>query len=191
MMVEPLDVQFYPDLASQSEALTEWLAAAVCWQDEEIQMFGKRLKVPRQVAWFGDAGLNYRYSGQPHLAQGWPPLLRSLRDELCSKLTVEVNFVLANRYRSGADYMGWHKDDEPRLAGPVVSVSFGSTRRFHLEEPGTNQLETMQSRTKHTFELSSGSVLVHPRHWRHTLPKTAKPIAERFNLSFRQVQPIV
>lgn len=182
-MFEPPEVQFHPNLVSQPEALTEWLETVVSWQDEEIQMFGRRLKVPRQVAWFGDAGLNYRYSGQPHIAQGWPPLLRSLRNELCSKLTLEVNFVLANRYRSGADYMGWHKDDEPQLAGPVVSVSFGSTRRFRLEDP--------ESRTTHAYELSSGSVLMHPRHWRHTLPKTAKPITERFNLSFRQVQSVV
>lgn len=175
--------QFYPTLLSDTQATTQWLHKSVAWQAEEIQMFGKRLTVPRQVAWFGDAGLNYRYSGQPHLAVGWPSVLLALRDELLQKLNIPSNFVLLNRYQSGADYMGWHKDDEPSLVGPVVSVSYGATRRFRLEEPGNTQVKI-----RHTYELSPGSVLVHSRHWRHTLPKTLKPIGERFNLSFRQVK---
>lgn len=175
-------LQFYPNFVSQPITLTDWLTTEVVWQNEAIYMFGKRLNVPRQVAWFGDAGLNYRYSGHAHLAEGWPQALLGLRQEIRRRLGFSVNFVLLNRYRNGADYMGWHKDDEPSLLGPVVSVSIGATRRFRLEEPSANQ-----HKVKHTYELGDGSLLVHPRHWRHTLPKTAKPIGERFNLSFRQV----
>lgn len=176
------ELQFYPEFVSQSANLKHWLTSEVVWQDEEIRMFGKRINAPRQVAWFGDAGLNYRYSGYPHLAQGWPQALLRLRQEIQRRLRIPLNFVLLNRYRSGADYMGWHKDDEPSLLGPVVSVSIGASRRFRLEEPRGHQ-----HKVKHTYELGDGSLLVHPRHWRHTLPKTAKPVGERFNLSFRQV----
>lgn len=179
------ELQFYPDFLGDAPAVKEWLATEVVWQDEEISMFGKRIKVPRQVAWFGDAGLNYQYSGHSHLAHGWPRAILGLRQKIEQRLGVPLNFVLLNRYRSGADYMGWHKDDEPSLIGPVVSLSLGASRRFHLEEPGV-QLR----HTRHTYELGDGALLVHPRHWRHTLPKTAKPMGERINLSFRQVSTL-
>ncbi len=176
------ELQYYPEFISPSATLKKWLSTEVVWHDEEIRLFGKRINVPRQVAWFGDAGLNYRYSGHSHLAPGWPQALLGLRQEIQARLKIPLNFVLLNRYRNGADYMGWHKDDEPSLLGPVVSVSIGASRRFRLEEPSVQQ-----HKVKHTYELGDGALLVHPRHWRHTLPKTAKPIGERFNLSFRQV----
>lgn len=176
-------VAFYPNFVDQPEPLTAWLSTEVEWQDETITLFGKRQKVPRQVAWFGDAGLDYRYSGLPHLAQGWPPPLQQLRLELEDKLGLAANFVLANRYRSGSDYMGWHRDDEPGQSSTVVSVSFGATRRFRLEDP-----EGIEGKERQAFDLGAGSLLLHPGGWRHTLPKTAKPVAERFNLSFRQLQ---
>ena len=173
-------VAYVPDFVEQPDQLTTWLATEVRWQDEHIQLFGKRHKVPRQVAWFGDPGLNYRYSGHSHLAQGWPPLLATLREQLRDRFAADANFVLANRYRNGADYMGWHRDDEPGLAATVISLSFGATRRFHLDAP--NQEDGCD---RMTYELPSGSALLHPGHWRHSLPKTAKPVAERYNLSFR------
>ena len=44
------------------------------------------------------------------------------------------NHVLANRYRDGADSMGFHADDEPEF-GPdplIATLSLGASRRFRL-----------------------------------------------------------
>jgi alkylated DNA repair dioxygenase AlkB len=96
--------------------------------------------------------------------------------------------VLANRYRDGRDAMGWHSDDEPELGpAPVIaSVSLGASRRFvlkHRDDPAQ----------KLALELDHGSLLVMAgatqRHYKHALPRTARPVGERINLTFRHILP--
>jgi len=148
-------------------------------------MFGRQIKVPRQVAWFGETGINYPYAGSSHIAQGWPPQLDVLRQQLSVSEARPLNFVLLNQYCCGSQYMGWHRDDEPCLQGAVVSLSVGAPRRF-LIEAGTSK-RAGAAIQKCRLELAHGSLLRHPGGWRHTLPKTTKPIGTRINLSFRYV----
>ena len=158
-----------------------WAEHEVDWRRENVHLFGRQIQVPRRVAWFGEPGLNYRYSGLDHVAQGWPPLLHRLRDELQRTFDVASNFVLLNRYEDGSQYMGWHRDDERNIGRDVCSVSLGAQRRFLLEnEAGERQ----------TLQLPHGSVLLHPGRWRHCLPKTALPVGVRINLSFREVRVV-
>lgn len=160
----------------------EWLrilAPQVRWQTEAITLFGRHQLVPRQVAWYGDSGLCYRYSGTDHRATGWPTDLAHLRDTIAQMTGVQHNFVLLNRYRDGNDSMGWHADDEPALLGDVCSLSLGAERRFLYQLP---------SGERRKVQLGHGSVATIPRSWRHCLPKTRKPTAERVNLSFRCLQ---
>lgn len=141
-------------------------------------MYGRSIPVPRQVAWFGDRDVCYRYSGIDHLAQGWSPDTAALRDWLSGEYQVPFNFALLNHYRTGADHMGWHADDERDLVGDVCAISLGATRRLLLEpEPGQ----------RFGVNLAHGSVIRIPRHWRHCLAKTAKPVAPRISLSYRQI----
>lgn len=154
------------------------LQAETCWQSETIRLFGRPVSVPRQVAWFGDPGICYRYSGIDHEAEGWTTATRQLRDWLADRYQMPFNFVLLNHYRDGQDYMGWHADDERGLLGDVCSISLGATRRLLLE-PGSGQ--------RIGVELPHGCVIRIPRRWRHTLAKTAKTVAPRINLSYRQV----
>ncbi len=152
------------------------LRSLVHWRTESIKLFGRQQTVPRQVAWYGTAGLSYRYSGIDHPTDGWPRQLAVLAT-LVSQLTgASYNFVLLNRYRDGNDSMGWHADDEPELVGDVCSVSLGAARRFLVEPPATG---------RQVLTLRHGDVAIIPRHWRHCVPKTRKPVAERINLSFR------
>jgi alkylated DNA repair dioxygenase AlkB len=83
--------------------------------------------------------------------------------------------------------MGWHSDDEPELgAQPVIaSLSLGATRRFvlkHRSDPPR----------KFALELPHGSLLLMrgatQANYRHALPRTAKPVGPRVNLTFRQIQ---
>jgi alkylated DNA repair dioxygenase AlkB len=96
----------------------------------------------------------------------------------------KVNFtsVLLNLYRSGKDGMAWHCDDEKELGvNPVIgSVSFGASRIFkfrHLQDKSL--LEKV--------ELSHGSFLLMKgetqHHWEHQVPKTAKAVGTRINLT--------
>lgn len=170
-----------PEYISRDEAdqLFAWLLSDASWVEERVQMFGRSITVPRLVSWYGDDGVAYRYSSLDHAAPGWPPALCALRALIRREVCSTVNFVLLNRYRNGNDHMGWHRDDEPELSGPVVSVSLGATRRFRIQGDDTRV---------RAVDLQHGSLLVHPRHWRHCLPRTVRPVGERINLSFRTVR---
>lgn len=182
------EVLHWPAAFEVSEAtrLQAALRQGIDWRDEEIIMFGRRLPVPRRVAWHGDPGASYTYSGTLHVPQPWTPELTSIRDLVQQLSGASFNAVLLNLYRDGRDGMGWHADDEPELGpNPVIaSVSLGATRRFCLRHRRRRDLRV-------DLPLAHGSLLVMSgptqHHWVHALPKTTVPVGERINLTFRQV----
>ncbi|MEZ5560742.1 MAG: alpha-ketoglutarate-dependent dioxygenase AlkB [Pseudomonadales bacterium] len=166
----------------EAQALFDELRRSVSWQQETIVMFGRAAPVPRLVAWYGDAGLNYRYSGNDHHCAGWPETLRALCRRVSACSGFESNFVLLNRYRDGRDYMGWHRDDERGLGAEIASLSLGAERRFLVEDPVCAATATLT--------LGHGALLVMPGTLRHCLPKTRRPVEERINLTFRRLRQI-
>ena len=174
-----MDVPFryYPEAVESADDLLDWCERVPSWRSERIRMFGRAQTVPRQVAWYGDPGLAYRYSGLDHGACGWPEALVRLRRALSGSFVSGLNFVLLNRYRHGRDWMGWHRDDERAIAGPVVSVSLGATRRLRLDA-GAGTV---------AVDLEHGSVLVFDGAVRHALMRTRRPVEQRFNLTFRRI----
>ena len=182
------DPHFLPPTvaAAQLQALTQTLA----WRQDAIRLFGRTVPQPRLTAWHGDPAAHYRYSGLTLTPQPWTPPLLALRQQVEAATGARFNSVLLNLYRSGQDSMGWHADDEPELgAAPVIaSLSLGATRRFRLRPRDP-------ARTPHapvSLDLPAGSLLVMrgptQRHWLHALPKTARSLAPRLNLTFRLVE---
>jgi alkylated DNA repair dioxygenase AlkB len=174
-------VCYLPDFAG-TERASRWLEGLgrdICWQTEEIVLFGKSRTVPRLVAWAGDVGTCYRYSGCDHQGEGWSPLLAEIRDVVAAELNEVPNFVLLNRYRSGADSMGWHRDDEPMASDVLASLSLGAERRFLLRHPAADGSIPLV--------LEHGSLLLFDRNLPHSLPKTTRCLGERINLSFRRL----
>lgn len=143
-------------------------------------MYGRSIQVPRLVSWFGEDGVEYRYSGVTHRALGWPDALAGLVERLEPIMGRSPDFVLLNRYRNGSDYMGWHRDDEVMAGNDILSVSLGAARRFlieaHAGEPA------------HRLQLEHGSALLMDRNLRHCLPRTRRPVGERINLTFRVIR---
>ena len=191
MSLQPLplvdaDVAFDPvwlDAASADRLLLD-LRERIAWENHRIRLFGREHASPRLSCWIGDPGTAYRYSGALFEPRPWPASLRPLRERLCAELGCGFNSVLANLYRDGRDCMGWHSDDEAELGpAPVIaSVSLGATRRFVLK----HRDDALQKRA---IELPHGSLLVMAgatqRHYRHALPRTARPVGARINLTFR------
>jgi alkylated DNA repair dioxygenase AlkB len=165
--------------ADEADALLATLLVEVPWQQEQLVIFGRATRVPRLLAWCGDAGLNYRYSRVDHVCSGWLPSLHRVRCRLADEVGFGCNLVLLNRYRNGDDCMGWHADDEPGLGRQVASVSLGATRRFLLRPLG--------SKCSRRLNLGGGSLLLMDGRWRHALPRTRQDVGERVNLTFRQL----
>jgi alkylated DNA repair dioxygenase AlkB len=182
------DVRWRPGWLAPAEAaaLFAQLRADVVWDVHRIRLFGRLVDSPRLSCWIGDPEASYRYSGTRFAPHPWPPALRPLRARLAVETGVAFNSVLANRYRDGRDAMGWHSDDEKEL-GPrplIASLSLGATRRFvlrHRSEPALRQ----------ALELSPGGLLLMggetQRLYKHALPRTATPVGERINLTFRRI----
>ncbi len=182
------------DLTLQEAAIPvaladRWLAeltAEIGWEQEVLRIFGREVKVPRQVAWHGDAGRTYRYSGVVHEPRPWTALLREIKRTVERLAGARFNSVLANRYRDGADSMGWHSDDEPEL-GPepvIASLSLGASRKLRFRH--RQRCEPARQLT-----LDHGSLLVMrgatQTNWQHALPKTRRPVGPRINLTFRRI----
>ena len=184
------ELWFAPDWleAGQADALFTVLQQTVAWETHRIRMFGRVVDSPRLSCWMGDAGVAYTYSGTRFEPHPWPsPLLEAVRARLADELGGAFNSALANRYRDGRDYMGWHSDNEAAL-GPrpvIASLSLGATRRFVLKP------RQDASHGKLGLDLPHGSLLVMrgdtQRNYKHALPRTARPVGERINLTFRRI----
>ena len=172
--------------ADEANSLLRELRTGVDWQQEEILIFGQRRLVPRLVAWHGDPGARYVYSGTEHRPQPWTPALEHIRNRASTLTGVAFNAVLLNLYRDGRDGMGWHADDEPELGrNPVIaSVSLGAERRFCLRHRRHRDLKVDLPLPHGSLLCMSGAT---QHHWLHALPKTRRPAGERINLTFRQV----
>lgn len=176
-----------PDFIEAPEAgrLHATLVEEIPWEQHQVRIMGRLLDCPRLSCWIGDPGTAYVYARVRFEPQPWTPTLAQLRERVSAAAGVRFNSVLANRYRDGRDAMGWHADDEPEL-GPdpvIASLSFGTTRRFAMKH--------RMSGERRNLDLTPGSLLVMAgttqRHWVHALPRTARPVGERINLTFRVV----
>ena len=164
------------------------LHAEIAWERHRLRLFGREVDSPRLSCWIGDADAVYTYSGTRFVPHAWTPALGELRGILLARYGERCNSVLANLYRDGRDSMGWHSDDEPELgAAPVIlSFSFGGVRRFRLRH-------RRDPRLRLELDLPAGSLLrmagPTQRFYRHDLPKTARAVAPRINLTFRSIRP--
>jgi alkylated DNA repair dioxygenase AlkB len=187
--LDDAEVSLLDDAFADEEAceLFRELRHGIEWRQEEVVIFGRRRLVPRLVAWHGDPGARYTYSGTAHQPLPWTPVLERVRSRVQSLSGGQFNAVLLNLYRDGRDGMGWHADDEPEL-GPdaaIASVSFGAVRRFCMRHRRRKGLRADLALPHGSLLLMSGAT---QRHWVHAVPKTAVPTGERVNLTFRMVE---
>lgn len=172
----------------EAERLMGLLIREIQWEQSTINLYGKPVKIPRLNAWYGDSRARYQYSGTVFDPLPWSDSLKTLKHLIEEATGDEFNSVLANMYRDGNDSVAWHSDNEPELGrNPVIaSVSLGQSRRFLLKHRKDRDLGSIR------LELSSGDLLLMrgetQHHWLHSVPKVAKSVGPRINLTFRKVK---
>lgn len=183
------EIDYYPNFFDSQTAneLVEKLKNEIPWQQDDITVFGKKYLQPRLTALFGNDGKIYSYSNIVMHPYKWNPLLMHIKNKIEEVCDENFTTVLLNLYRDGKDSNGWHADNEKELGkDPIIaSVSFGAERYFHLRHTTNKEL-------KHKILLEHGSLLLmkgSTQHfWKHQIPKTAKPIGSRINLTFRIIK---
>jgi alkylated DNA repair dioxygenase AlkB len=168
-------------------ALLRQLMDDTDWRQEYITIYGKTHPQPRLVAWHGDAGASYTYSGLRHEPLPWTATLALLRDRVQALSGHTFNSVLLNYYRDGRDSMGLHADDEPELGEhPVIaSLSLGEERTLYFKHRTRRELSIFN------LPLPATSLLIMAggtqANWKHGMRKLTRDCGPRMNLTFRRV----
>ena len=189
LRIPDADLRYAPaiELGTPVDALLRSLIDTIAWRSESIVLWGRTYAQPRLIAWYGDEGKHYTYSGLTLVPLPWTPLLTQIKECVEKLTTVQFNSVLLNYYRDGNDSMGMHSDDEPEL-GPnpiIASLSLGAERTFILKHRTKREIGPLH------LQLSSGSLLLMQgdtqKHWKHGIAKEKRACGPRVNLNFRRI----
>ncbi|KAI3631627.1 hypothetical protein MIR68_010100 [Amoeboaphelidium protococcarum] len=172
------------------------------WTTQDITLFGKTYQQPRLICLLtsdevskspkSGNGRDY-YSSLPFVSWSSYPMVEEIARQIERDIKLPAgyfNVALCNLYRDGKDSMGWHADDEKRH-GPsptIASLSFGDARRFLIKPKSKSHVT---SDYKYEYVLGHGDLLVMEGqcqdHWQHSIPKTAKLVGPRLNITFRKI----
>nr|WP_315162446.1 alpha-ketoglutarate-dependent dioxygenase AlkB [uncultured Flavobacterium sp.] len=183
------EIIYYPNFMDtmEADAIFSDLKNTIPWQQDEIRVFGKVHQQPRLTALYGNKDKTYSYSNIKMSPNPWIPILEKIKLEIEKVCPTEFTTVLLNYYRDGKDSNGWHADDEKELGiNPIIaSMSFGAPRSFQLKHNSNIVI-------KKNILLEHGSLLIMKgttqHYWKHQIPKTAKLIGPRINLTFRIIK---
>jgi alkylated DNA repair dioxygenase AlkB len=151
------------------------------WKQEEITVYDKTHLTPRMISWYGKK----RDPQKP--AVPLTPTLQYILEKVETTTGIQFTSVLLNLYRNGNDGVAWHRDND-RYLGPkpiVASVSFGETRPFEIRHKFNKVPGKISIPLHHGSLLLMGGTMQY--YWEHQIPKTAKIIKPRINLTFRIV----
>ena len=153
------------------------------WREYDMPMYDKIVTAPRMISWFEDKENIGVDAATPELTAD----LQNIRKRVEQETRLKFNAVLLNLYRNGNDGVSWHSDktDKSGIDPIIASVTFGETRLFRLRHKERKDVPQVEIPLHHgTFLLMSGTT---NSFWQHQIPKTARNILPRINLTFRQV----
>ena len=150
----------------------------------EIIIFGKICKQQRNVGFFSNESIGYKYSNKmmesKPLSQSMSELLHIVNKDTCA----EFNGILVNKYMDGNDYISAHSDDETGLDSVgVVSISYGSERIFRIRNKETKEIMCDES-TTHCSILHMGGDF--QKLYTHEIPIQKKIKEPRISFTFRK-----
>ena len=168
----------------ESDYYYQTLLEKTTWREYEMPMYDKVVTAPRMISWHQDEDISASANQTNPLTDD----LKSVRNRVEAETRLQFNAVLLNLYRSGQDSVAWHSD-KTNKSGPdpqIASVTFGETRLFRLRHKFRKDVPMVEIPLHHgSFLLMAGTT---NSYWEHQVPKTAKAILPRINLTFRQVK---
>lgn len=144
------------------------------WQQRMRKMYDKTIPDPRLTAYYG--GEN---------GYTWTPMLLEIKTAVEQITEITFDRVLLNLYRDGKDSVAWHSDNLPADGKHhhIASVTFGDTRIFKVRHKYRKDFSQLDIPLTHGSLLLMGETM--QEHYEHHVPKTARSIGPRINLTFR------
>ncbi|MEN2415244.1 alpha-ketoglutarate-dependent dioxygenase AlkB family protein [Flavobacterium mesophilum] len=166
----------------ESDRFYERLLHQTKWREYEMEMYDKTVTAPRMISWYEDKD----NPGADQKGPDWTYDLLTIRGRVEKETQVDFNSLLLNLYRDGNDSVAWHSDKEHNT-GPnpiIASVTFGETRMFKLRHKFRKDIDQVEIPLHHgSFLLMAGTT---NSFWQHHVPKTARDVLPRINLTFRR-----
>jgi alkylated DNA repair dioxygenase AlkB len=166
---------------AESDNYYDILLNNTLWHEYQMPMYDKIVTAPRMIAWYDETENS---SGKSN----WPAELRVIKARVENETQIKFNAVLLNLYRNGKDGVSWHSDKthSENKDMNIASVTFGETRIFRLRHKFLKHIPQLEIPLHHgTFLLMAGKT---NSFWEHQVPKTARDVLPRINLTFRQVR---
>lgn len=167
----------------ESDGFYDKLLTETQWREYEMPMYDKIVTAPRMISWHQDKEDGIPSGNAPEFTAD----LNKIRQRVEEQTDLKFNAVLLNLYRNGSDGVSWHSDkiDKSGINPIIASVTFGETRMFRLRHKFRKDVPQLEIPLYHgSFLIMAGKT---NSFWEHAVPKTAKEVLPRINLTFRRV----
>ena len=149
----------------------------------EIKIFGKVCKQRRDVGFFSDESIGYKYSGQMARSIPLTPGLIQLLLFINKKFGARFNGILINRYNDGTEYISAHGDDERNLDDiGVVAISYGASRIFRIRDKNKEIIEDIETCDNKIIHMGGDF----QKEFTHEIPIQRHVDEERYSFTFRK-----
>jgi len=150
----------------------------------EIIIFGKKCKQQRNVGFFSNKSIGYKYSKKMMDSKPLSKCMGKLLDIVNKEIGAEFNGILVNKYMDGNDYISAHSDDENTLDSVgVILISYGSERIFRIRNKVTKEI-VCDELTTHCSILHMGGNF--QKLYTHEIPIQRKIKEPRISFTFRK-----
>jgi alkylated DNA repair dioxygenase AlkB len=157
--------------------------ASLLEEKPPLVIFGKPARQPRNVGFFSNTSIGYKYSTTMMASK---PLTDGLERMLAvvNEMFPGANFngILVNTYQDGHDNIGKHSDNEKDLSPVgVVAISYGAVRKFRIRDKGGKIVMDVPT-TSGSIMWMSGDF---QKHFTHEIPVEKKVKTSRTSFTFR------
>jgi alkylated DNA repair dioxygenase AlkB len=138
------DISFLSETTfSDKELLKECVKSSekLLVKNPSIILYGKTVNQPRNIGFFSDKSVGYKYSNVLMKSQPLTDPLTKLLDKINLMFGSEYNGILVNQYMDGDNYICAHSDSEIGLDNVgVIGISSGETRKFRIRDKLTKKI---------------------------------------------------
>ena len=154
------------------------------FQKPPITLFGKEVAQPRNIGFFSNESIGYKYSHKLMPSQPMTDALSELLSVINEMTDSDFNGILVNEYPDGTHKIGAHSDNEDALSknGCVVCVSFGASRKLRFKDKVSKET-VMDVQTRSNEILIMGGDF--QKEFTHEIPQEKKVKESRISYTFR------